>query len=104
MFGLFKAKKKQLPDYTQVSESLVKVQTILKNAKSLREVEVAERMFVNFLKVFSTEHERQSSHIIYGIQMNINERRAEFEQSREVPYDQPAQYNQIKGNNYVFVH
>lgn len=73
-------------DYSQVAEGLNKVSRMLVNARSLRDVETAENMFNNFLHMFSTPKERESSHIIYGIQESINEQRAKFEISREVPY------------------
>ena len=73
-------------DYTQVTEALNKVSRILSEANGLRDVEVAENMFNNFLHMFSTKQERESSHIIFGIQQAINEQRAKFEHSSEVPY------------------
>ncbi|WAX21942.1 hypothetical protein [Stenotrophomonas phage RAS14] len=73
-------------DYSQVTEGLNKVSRILAQAKCLRDVEVAENMFVKFCHMFSTPQERESSHIIYGIQQAINEQRAKFEASSEVPY------------------
>lgn len=73
-------------DYSQVTEALNKVSRILSQANSLRDVEVAENMFVKFCHMFSTPQERESSHIIFGIQQAINEKRAQFENSSEVPY------------------
>jgi len=73
-------------DYSQVTEALNKVSRILAGANSLREVETAERMFTHFVHMFSTPQERESSHIIYGIQQAINDKRAQFDNSSEVPY------------------
>jgi len=82
-------------DYSQVTTGLNKVARILDNATSLRDVEVAENMFNNFLHMFSTKQERESSHIIFGIQEAINEQRAQFEISREVPYTiEPLKYRE----------
>ncbi len=82
-------------NYNEVTTSLVKIQKILDDAKSQNEVDVAERMFNNFLKMFSTPQERQSSHIIYGVQMAINEHRAKFDKSSETPYT----YDQLNFRN-----
>lgn len=90
MFNLLPTTERPPIDYALVNESLGKINVILNDATSLVHVEVAERMFNNFLHMFSSKQERSNSAIIYGIQMSINNARSKFEQSNESVYDAPA--------------